>query len=131
MAIIAAFKDGDNTCYTKSVFQYDKGQRLMFLGIELPSTFEVHLSTHKDGDIGTAHKATLEEGLLIPDEYFATGEYVYAWIYLNGEGEDEGATSYFVTIPVIRKPASIPVSIGSGIKGFNLDEDHTLIVVPK
>lgn len=103
----------------------------MFIGIELPDVFEVHLSTHKDGDIGTAYKATLEEGVLIPDEYLAIGEYIYAWIYLNGDEEDEGATTYSVIIPVIPRANAIPVSTGTGIKGFNLDDDHTLIVVPK
>ena len=99
----------------------------MFIGVELPDEFEVHFSTEKEGGIGTAHAAT-PEGVLIPDEYLATGDYVYAWVYLTDE-YDGGTTTYTVVIPVIRRSATVPTTNGIKIKGYDVDEDHALIVV--
>ena len=103
----------------------------MIVGVPLPSTFEVHFSINEEGGIGTAHEATPEYGVLIPDEYLATGEYIYAWIYVNGEDDEERAAAYSIVIPVIKRSSFVPVSFGQGMKGFDLDEDHTLVVVPK
>ena len=132
MAIVTAnFKNGSNKCYTKSLHQFDKKQRLMFVGIPLPEEFEVHFSIDKDGGIGTAHKAG-PEGVMIPDEYLATGEYIYAWLYFTEDKRaEEGTTTYSVTIPVIKRSSAVPVNVGTEVEGFDLDEDHTLIVVPK
>lgn len=132
MAIVVAnFRNGSDKCYTKSLHQFDKKQRLIFTGIELPESFEVHFSIYKDGGIGTAHGAG-PEGVMIPDEYLETGEYIYAWLYFTEENQPgKGTTTYSVVIPVIKRSSAVPVSVGTLVEGFDLDDDHTLIVVPK
>jgi len=81
----------------RPLWQYDYGQKMQFVGIELPETYEVHFSNTPHGEattfIGDA------SGVDIPDIYLTTGQPVYAWIFLH-DGESDGATEYMVTIPV-------------------------------
>jgi len=62
----------------------------------------VHFSNEEDGEaktqIGTA------DGVRIPDEYLATGEPIYAYIFLH-DGDDDGETVYKVKLPVRKRPA--------------------------
>lgn len=104
MAIIASFGDGSNKTYTKSVYQYDRGQNLIITGIELPETFEAHISNDKDKSVilfNTYHGNEIS----IPDVYFMSGEYVHVWICENS------TTTYEIVIPVIHRP------------GFSLETD--------
>lgn len=145
MAIIAAFGNGSNKTYTKSVHQYDRGQKLIITGVELPEKFEVHISNNKDEGIASSYAGSLE-GTLIPDAYFISGEYVYIWFYgrtkeeaptyhyqntpTNEEesdpSEDEDplmveacSTIYEVVIPVIRRPVQLSVVTGSSLDPVN------------
>lgn len=156
--IIAAFKNGETRCYTKSAHQFDKGQRLIVTGIALPETFEVHMSNERDS--GMAYSCVgSAEGVMIPDALFISGEYIYAWLYETSVEHEEnnvpgfsyygdeslrqivpegkavniGETTYSITIPVIRKPAHLPAvnaygSTGSGY-GYIVDENETLVMV--
>lgn len=89
-------------CKTQPLYQYDYGQLLQFVGIDLPEAYEVHFSNEPHGEavtqIGDA------EGVTIPDTLLTTGLPVYAWLFLH-TGEDDGETEYAVTIPVIRRAA--------------------------
>lgn len=89
-------------CKTQPLYQYDYGQLLQFVGIDLPEAYEVHFSNEPRGEavtqIGDA------EGVTIPDALLTTGQPVYAWLFLH-TGENDGETEYAVTIPVIRRAA--------------------------
>lgn len=144
MAIIAAFGNGATKTYTKSVHQFDKGQKLVITGVELPSRFEVHISNDKNGGIASSYAGSLE-GTLIPDAYFMSGEYVYIWVYGRqeeevptyhyqddeqeesdpSEGDDEPvtiescSTVYEIVIPVIPRPAQLSVITASSLSPTN------------
>lgn len=112
MAIVAEFKNGAKRTYTKAAYQYDKAQKLIINGIELPESYEIHISNSRDYGIATAITET-SESILIPDMYFETGEYIYMWIYAYDDQEDEGRTVYEIIIPVIQRPHSLPAVNGS------------------
>jgi len=87
---------------TASLYQYDYGQILRFLGICLPDVYEVHFSNADSG--GTAYTVLGNaDGVMIPDALLATGSTVHAWIFLHDAATD-GETEYKVDIPVIRRP---------------------------
>lgn len=87
---------------TASLYQYDYGQVLRFLGICLPDVYEVHFSNADGG--GTAYTVLGNaDGVMIPDALLATGNTVHAWIFLHDAATD-GETEYKVDIPVIRRP---------------------------
>ena len=125
MAVRATFKPDQRRTFTSALHQHDKNQRLLFAGVELPNLFMVHFSNDEHNGVGTSHKAT-PEGVIIPDEYLDTGEYVYAWLNLS---DSEGSIAlYEVVIPVERKPSAIIVD-ESEMNGFVLGDNETLIIV--
>ena len=153
MYIDAVFKDGDTITYTRTLSQYDKGVRLRFLGIPLPENFEVHYSNAKEGGVATT-VAGKNYTAGIPDAYLASGEYVYAWIYLYGTTEagsytvdtenqmviydehggeytdlNKAATSYQIVIPVNRRPAPIklPGTEEEGSYEYNINGENLII----
>lgn len=155
MAIIAAFREGMTKVYTKSAHQYDKGQKLIITGIQLPSNYEVHISNEKDKGFAAPLIGDLE-GVFIPDAFFMSGDYVYVWVYAiekesapaydvdpeqvlipEEENEEGGVTSgasvYEIVIPVIRRPIQLSFEYGSGssIVGYIVDENNRLIPVRK
>jgi hypothetical protein len=83
------------------LYQYDYGQKLTFCGLDLPTTYEVHFAV--EGASETVTVLGDDTGVLIPDEYLQTGKQIYAWLFLH-EGENDGATEYKVTIPVLTRP---------------------------
>ena len=100
--IVADFSGGGRKTSTPALWQYDYGQLLQFSGIEdLPSTYEVHFSNEKDGGY-TKTQIGDENGVTIPDEYFLTGQPIYAWLFLHN-GETDGETVYQVTIPINKR----------------------------
>lgn len=156
--IIAAFKNGETRCYTKSAHQFDKGQKLIVTGIALPNTFEIHMSNEREGGIAYSCKGSAE-GVYIPDALFVTGEYVYVWLYeisedeygsssgynVNPEEETiqeeevaartirEQNSTYEIVIPVKRRSVQLPtVELDTtGTFGYRVDENETLIPVNK
>lgn len=100
--ITAKFCSGATQSWASEAWQYDYGQVLQFDGLELPEAYQVHFSNVPM--TGTAiTQIGGADGVTVPDQYFATGEPVYAWVYLH-EGEDDGETVYMVTIPVKKRP---------------------------
>ena len=100
--ITAKFCSGATQAWASEAWQYDYGQVLQFDGLELPEAYQVHFSNVPM--TGTAiTQIGGADGVTVPDQYFATGEPVYAWVYLH-EGEDDGETVYMVTIPVKKRP---------------------------
>lgn len=100
--ITAKFCSGSTQTWTDEAWQYDYGQVLQFDGLELPEAYQVHFSnTPMSGN--TITQIGGADGVTVPDQYFQSGETVYAWVYLH-EGEDDGETVYMVTIPVKKRP---------------------------
>lgn len=100
--ITAKFCSGATQAWASEAWQYDYGQVLQFDGLELPEAYQVHFSNVPM--TGTAiTQIGGADGVTVPDQYFATGEPIYAWVYLH-EGEDDGETVYMVTIPVKKRP---------------------------
>ena len=100
--ITAKFCSGSNQTWTDEAWQYDYGQVLRLEGLELPDAYQVHFSnTPMSGN--TIAQIGGADGVTVPDQYFQSGETIYAWVYLH-EGEDDGETVYMVTIPVKKRP---------------------------
>ena len=95
------FREGSKSAITRSIYQHDYGVTLMFFGIELPESYIVHFSNDKESGIATAMRGNAN-GVKIPDIYIRTGKYIYAWIFIKDK--KSGASTYSVTIPVIRRP---------------------------
>jgi len=98
--IVEAVFAGRRSARTRAVYQYDYGMILKPIGLDLPSTYEVHFGTSATSptvtQLGTA------DGVTIPDTMLTTGASVYAYIYLHS-GEDDGETVYSIVIPVIAR----------------------------
>lgn len=93
--IVARFGRG-NTARTAAQFRLNRGQRLTFEGLELPSVYQVHFANQVFGSAKTVIASG--NSVVIPHEFFIPGENIYAWIYVSTE--DYGITKYQVTIPV-------------------------------
>lgn len=89
------------SCTTNKRYQYDYGQKLVFRGVTLPESYEVHFSNSENGDSKT--QLGDSSGVTIPDEYFTSGENIYAWIYLH-DSQSDGRTVYRIKIPVQKRP---------------------------
>lgn len=87
---------------SRPLYQYDYGQKLKFLNLNLPATYEVHFSNYEHGT-ATVTVATSNE-VAIPDVYLQTGLNIFVWLYLHA-GQNDGETEYMLTIPVIRRAA--------------------------
>lgn len=101
MSNVLRVKFGDETrIVSKPLYQYDYGQTLKFIDLELPASYEVHFSNYEHGDSTTTVATTNE--VAIPDTYLQSGLKIYAWVYLH-TGNNDGETEYMVTIPVIER----------------------------
>ena len=102
--ILHAAFDGGRSCRTRSLYQHDYGQVLVFDDVALPALYEVQFSNASI--CGAAVTAVGgPEGVEIPNALLETGEPVYAWVVLHA-GESDGETVYRVTIPVIARPGA-------------------------
>lgn len=91
---------GKQQITAKSLYQYDYGQVLKFVDLNLPSAYEVHFSNYEHGE-STTVLATSNE-VTIPDMYFTSGKDIYVWVYLHA-GNSDGETEYQVNIPIIKR----------------------------
>ena len=91
---------GEQQITTKSLYQYDYGQVLKFVDLNLPAAYEVHFSNYEHGE-STTVLATSNE-VTIPDMYFTSGKDIYVWVYLHA-GNSDGETEYQVNIPIIKR----------------------------
>ena len=96
--INAVFTSGVFT-RTAKVFQWDSGDKLAFVNVDLPNSYQVHFANSLTG----ASKTVLGDssGVAIPPEYFVPGSEIYAWVWLSTE--NGGYTKYQVTIPIYRR----------------------------
>lgn len=100
--VTAVFSPGcRETLIEDGIFQWDYGQVLQFVGIDLPDTYEVHFAN--PGSPEAAPQIGGASGVNIPDAVLTSGGPVNAWVFLH-TGEDDGETVYQVTIPVIQRP---------------------------
>jgi len=86
--------------YASQAYQYDYGQILQIQGIELPTAYEVHFSNRQKGESKSAIGNS--DGVIIPDEFFQSGENILVWLYLHA-GSEDGETVYSGIIPVTRR----------------------------
>jgi len=81
--------------------QYSYGQEIAFSNIELPEAFQAYFSNSPTGE---AKPVSGQDGkVLIPDEYFLSGEPVYCYILIHDASTD-GRTKYVVKIPIEPRP---------------------------
>lgn len=81
------------------LFQYDRGQRLTFTGVDLPEAYQVHFSNDELGRSKPVIGDT--SGVDIPDEYLISGQSIHVWVYIAGD--DHAETEYHGVISVIRR----------------------------
>jgi hypothetical protein len=74
---------------------------LKFVGIDLPSTYEVHFCN--EGEDETITVLGNADGVEIPDQFLTDGAAVRAWVFLH-TGNDDGETEYAVRMPVTERP---------------------------
>lgn len=93
--ITAVFGNGIFTT-TAKVFQWDAGDKLQFVGIDLPENYKVDFSNSLTGE----SKSVLGDysGVVIPSEYFQPGRMIYAWVVIPDN--DGRYTKYQVNIPI-------------------------------
>lgn len=82
----------------RKLWQYDQGQILQLVGLDLPDSYQVEFSNSRDK--GTA-KAQIggPDGVSIPDEYLTTGKPVYAFL-VGHTAEEDRETEKLVVIYV-------------------------------
>lgn len=86
---------------TEALYQYDYGQVLLIVGLELPSVFEVHFAN--EGSTQTKTAIGRDGQVEIPDEYLLSGKPINAFLYLHA-GSVDGETEYKIKIPVRARP---------------------------
>ena len=71
----AVITKGSKQARTSPLWQYDYGQILQIVGLDLPDAYEVHFSNSENGDSTTSIGNS--DGVVIPDAYLQSGENVY------------------------------------------------------
>lgn len=99
--VIIAALGGGRTTVTASRYMEDYGQVLKITGVELPDVYQVDFANSPtDGNsvtmVGNA------DGVLIPRQFFDTGQDVYAFLYITRA--DAGRTMATIRIPNKRRP---------------------------
>lgn len=85
------------TVSKKQLWKEDYGQKIQFIGVDLPYRYEVDFA-----DSPTGQAITMigdETGVLVPDELLQNEGNIYAYLYLH-TGSDDGETQYTVILPV-------------------------------
>lgn len=96
----ACFGGGLST-KTRSLYQYDYGQVLIFPDLVTPLTYQVQFCN--SGDTQTIEAIGNADGVAIPDDVLRTGTYINVYVFLH-DTETDGETRYTVIIPVNRRP---------------------------
>ena len=96
--ITASFGEGEHSIMVAPVYQYNYGNIIRFVGIELPYAFEVHFANDQYGDSTTSIGSNNE--VEIPDAYLTHDGELYAWVFLHDD-VDDGETKYQVIIPIV------------------------------
>ena len=101
--ITANFSNGGRQCITRKLFQYDYGQKVLIKGLNLPQSFEFHISNSNSPKASSNIFLGNNNEIIIPDEYLTSGEDIYIWIFLHQTISD-GQTRYTINIPVQKRP---------------------------
>lgn len=99
--VIIAALGGGRTTVTASRFMEDYGQVLKITGVELPDVYQVDFanSPHDGNSVTMVGNA---DGVLIPRQFFDTGQDVYAFLFITRP--DAGRTMATIRIPNKRRP---------------------------
>jgi type IV secretory pathway VirB10-like protein len=85
------------------IYRPDYGQILKITNVDLPTAYQVFFSN------STAYSGTAKamignaDGVEIPTEFIATGQTVYAWLFLH-TGDSDGEVTYRIIIPNVVTP---------------------------
>lgn len=90
---------------TGMLFQYDRGQRLLITGCELPQSYQVHFSNSELGK--SKPMAGDSTGVDIPDEFLQSGQDIHVWVY--AATEEHAETQYHGIIHIT--PRAEPTDI--------------------
>lgn len=97
--ITATFYDGKKLCITEPQFKGNQGCVLVFDGLDLPEYYTVDFSNSMNKPATSMLGSTT--GVIIPDEMFASGKTIYAWIVLSDDGGR--ITKYEARIPILER----------------------------
>lgn len=103
--IINAVFGGGLFATTAKVFQYDVGDKLRFLGVDLPDSYSVDFANSRTGASTTVYGDA--DGVEIPPEYFIPGTEIYAWVVISDA--DGHYTKYQAKIPIYERAARTSV----------------------
>lgn len=88
--VTVAFNGKLKAYAARALFQRDRGQILQFTDLDLPASYQVWFSTACCGLGEAVPQVGNESGVSIPDALIATGQDIYAWVYLQtGESDAE------------------------------------------
>ena len=62
------------------IWQYDRGQKILFRNVTLPFSYEVHFANKSAGS--SVKQLGDSTGVMIPYDITKTGKPVYFWLYL-------------------------------------------------
>lgn len=96
--IIAAFGNGIFTT-TAKVFQWDEGDKLQIVGVDLPDHYKVDFANSLSGASMSVMGGA--DGVTIPAEFFKPGSMIYAWVVIPDS--DGRYTKYQVNIPIYQR----------------------------
>lgn len=128
-AIHANFSEDAREVYTESVYQHDKGVRLLINGLNLPERYGVQFSNNKDMGFSVALTGTAE-GVMIPDAFLSTGEFVYA--YVQKQTYEGRFTTNSIVIPIIPRPVPVFAQVDAKPDVFDYDvevNEENLIII--
>ena len=71
--ITANFSNGGRQCVTRKLFQYDYGQKVQIKGLNLPQSFQVHISNTNNPLSSSSIFLGRNNEIEIPDEFLISG----------------------------------------------------------
>ena len=103
--VINAVFGGGLFATTAKVFQYDVGDKLRFIGVDLPAGYSVDFANSRTGASTTVLGNA--GGVTIPPEYFIPGTEIYAWVVISDA--DGHYTRYQAKIPIYERASRTSV----------------------
>lgn len=86
----------------ETLWQYDYGQILRIVGLDLPEYYEVHFSNQPQSGEALTYVVS-GEYVNIPNSVLTSGCIIYVYIWLTS-GSNDGETEYRIIIPVRKRP---------------------------
>lgn len=94
--IITAYLHGQDPVSVPAVYQYNSGMILKFSGADLPAAYMVDFANNISG--ASISQVGGPEGVTIPDQFFAPGATIHAWVVLAGDSY--AVTRHHIIIPI-------------------------------